>query len=247
MAKPGKPRNTSALERRSFLKSIGIAGAVGTTAAIPPALIPSAADAQMRIPTPTASPVPAYLFLNQDEQAFIEPAIDTLIPADDVGPGALESGVAIYIDRQLAGAFGNGARLYMQGPFEPGTPQQGYQLPLLPNELIRAGIADANAWCQSSRMKFFADLTPADRAVVLKELETNKATFRSVPPPAFFGMLLQLTMEGYFADPAYGGNKDKAVWKMIGFPGVGGMYADDIETYRNKPYPHETKSIQDFS
>jgi len=68
-----------------------------------------------------------------------------------------------------------------------------------------------------------------------------------VPARAFFNIVLQNTMEGYFADPIHGGNHNKAVWKMIGFPGAIGMYADDIEKYRNKKYDVEPKSIQDLS
>ena len=37
---------------------------------------------------------------------------------------------------------------------------------------------------------------------------------------AFFALLLQNTLEGYFADPIYGGNRDMAAWRMIGFPGA---------------------------
>jgi gluconate 2-dehydrogenase gamma chain len=253
MEKPGRHDAPSALERRGFLKSLGVAGVVGGVAALP-----AAAGAEMKMPGNAAQPAPAtatatanqsapaYIFFNPDEAVFIEKAVDTLIPSDAVGPGALESGVATYIDRQMAGAFGKGARLYMQGPFAEGTPQQGYQLPLLPSELIRAGIADAQAWCMSSRKDLFPSLSPGDRISVLTEIETGKAMFPTVPPAAFFAMLLQLTMEGYFADPIYGGNRNKAVWRMLGFPGVAGMYADKIEAYRNKPYPVEPQGIQDL-
>jgi gluconate 2-dehydrogenase gamma chain len=33
-------------------------------------------------------------------------------------------------------------------------------------------------------------------------------------------LLLQNTLEGYFADPIYGGNRDLGAWRMIGFPGA---------------------------
>jgi gluconate 2-dehydrogenase gamma chain len=45
----------------------------------------------------------------------------------------------------------------------------------------------------------------------------------------------------------YGGNRNNAVWKMIGFPGAIGMYGDVIEKYRNKQYDVAPKSIQDLS
>jgi gluconate 2-dehydrogenase gamma chain len=67
-----------------------------------------------------------------------------------------------------------------------------------------------------------------------------------VPTDTFFNLLLQLTVEGYFADPMYGGNKNKASWKMIGFPGATAMYADKIEPFRNRPYTAEPMSIQDL-
>ena len=54
-------------------------------------------------------------------------------------------------------------------------------------------------------------------------------------------------MEGYFADPMHGGNRNNAVWTMIGFPGAIGMYADVIEQYRNKQYVVAPQSIQDLS
>ena len=37
---------------------------------------------------------------------------------------------------------------------------------------------------------------------------------------AFFNTLRTHTMEGLFADPIYGGNKDFAGWRLVGFPGA---------------------------
>ena len=56
--------------------------------------------------------------------------------------------------------------------------------------------------------------TPAD---ALKAIEAGQAEFAQIPARTFFGVLFQNTMEGYFADPMYGGNRNSAVWKMIGF------------------------------
>ena len=47
-----------------------------------------------------------------------------------------------------------------------------------------------------------------------------------MPSNVFFESLLDVTIEGFFSDPAYGGNRDMAAWKMIGFPGA---YADFYE------------------
>jgi gluconate 2-dehydrogenase gamma chain len=43
-------------------------------------------------------------------------------------------------------------------------------------------------------------------------------------------------MEGFFADPLYGGNRDMVSWKMIGFPGARYDYRDHIDKH-NVPYP----------
>ena len=81
-----------------------------------------------------------YLFFNAAEARFIEAAVERLIPPDEIGPGALEAGVPNYIDRQLGGAWGAGERLYRSGPWQQGTPTQGYQLPFTPAELFRNAL-----------------------------------------------------------------------------------------------------------
>ena len=172
-----------------------------------------------------------FRYFTPPEAAAIVALVDTLIPKDDVGPGGVEVGVPIFIDREMAGAYGRGARMYLDGPFGEGTPQQGYQLPLPPAELYRIGIADLNAWCARTRgRKDIRPVSAADRTAALKALEAGQAEFTQIPSRTFFSILLQNTMEGYFADPMYGGNRNSAVWAMIGFPGAVGMYADLIET-----------------
>ena len=142
----------------------------------------------------------------------------------------------MFIDRQLAGAFGNGARLYRQGPFLPGKPEHGYQLALTPREFFRAGIEAANEWTRKTYGKDFDRLTEAERVEAMKALEEGKPEFAGFKSSMFFDQLLQLTMEGFFADPIYGGNRDKAAWKMIGFPGLPASYREEIKTYFNKKY-----------
>jgi gluconate 2-dehydrogenase gamma chain len=60
----------------------------------------------------------------------MEAAVDALIPADETGPGALEAGVATYIDRQMA-AFGLGYRMYRAGSYGEGTPHRVTREPKL--------------------------------------------------------------------------------------------------------------------
>jgi gluconate 2-dehydrogenase gamma chain len=242
----------SSADRRKFLELVGVAGAAA--GALPFSGTASAADTPPRHTThkrPAATvgsriASAGYQFFNTEESAFVEAAVDVLIPADAVGPGASALGVAGYIDRQLVGGYGKGDRLYLEGPFGEGTPQQGYQLPMTPAELIRAGISDVNDFARRKHTQSFDLLSAVDRAEVMAELDGNKVDLPTVPTATFFNLLLQLTIEGYFADPMYEGNKNKAAWKMIGFPGATAMYADKIEPFRNKLYATEPMGIQDL-
>jgi len=245
-----KRKNEGTAGRRDFLKLVGITGAAVSSLPLSEtvsAAMPAAHKAHNSVAACGPRTISAgYEFFNTDESAFIESAVDTLIPADTVGPGAAELGVATYIDRQMAGSYGKGDRLYLEGPFGEGTSQQGYQLPLTPSELIRIGIADINNYTQKQYNKTFATLSAEDRLAVMLELDEKKVNLPSLPTETFFGLLLQLTIEGYLADPMYGGNKEKASWKMIGFPGASAMYMDKIEPFRNKPYTAEPMGIQDL-
>jgi len=187
----------------------------------------------------------AYGWLTRPEQAFIEAAVARLIPADELGPGAKEAGVSYFIDQQLAGAYGTMARNYKQGPWPEGTPQQGYQSRLMPQEVYRAAIVEINAYCTGRYGKVFGALPAAQQDEMLGDLEAGKVALESVGASFFFGLLLANTMEGFFADPIYGGNRDKIGWKLVSFPGVAAVYSDFIDKH-NVPYNAEPVSIVDL-
>jgi len=233
-----------ARQRRVFLQALSGAGA----AAIGTGALAAEGAGQCRSQHTNEVAWPnGYLFFNPVEVPIAAAAVDAFIPADATGPGGVEAGVVFYIDRQMAGSFGGGARLYLQGPFAEGTPQQGWQLPMTPAQVMRAGLADLDAFSLERHNSRFGQLSPDDRDVILKEVEAGRVAGSNVPPRLFFELLLSLVQEGYFGDPIYGGNRGKGVWKMIGFPGVGGMYMRDVVEYRNKRYPADPKSIEDFS
>ena len=236
------------VNRRDVLRLVGAASAgtlpLGTAAACDEPQKPEAA--QNAAPA-AAPPSPRYAFFNFEEVLFIEAAVDTLVPSDEVGPGALELGVAGFIDGQMSSGYGRGDRMYLQGPFIEGTPEQGYQLRMTPAELMQAGIKDVDAHCREKYHASFHDITPSDRIAVLHSLEAGTATLATVPAQVFFNLLLELTLQGYFSDPIHGGNYGKASWKMIGFPGIGGMYADKITEYHNKRYVADPVGIQDLT
>lgn len=179
--------------------------AAGAAAAIP--LVPARAQ-------PPASGT--YVFLSPREAMFIEAAVARLIPMDDLGPGAREAGVPQFIDRQLGGAWGAGERLYTSGPWREGTLSQGYQLPFTPAELFRNTLREIDT-------EGFARLPPEQQDESLRKLEKER--------PQFFDSLLALTLEGFFGDPIYGGNRGMVGWKLIGFPGAYANYYDLVDRY----------------
>jgi gluconate 2-dehydrogenase gamma chain len=230
-------------DRREFLKSAIAGGAVAATAT---ASLPQAARAAQQ---PAAIPAGAgYTFFNPDEAAFVEALVDHMIPADELTPKGTDLGLNIFIDRALAGSWGKGDRLYMQGPWKQGTPSQGYQLPLTPADLYHAGIAATNRYCVKTYGKIFDQITADQRQEVLAGLNAGKVNFDDgLAARVFFTAVYQNVMEGMFADPIYGGNKNKAGWKMIGFPGVIQVHGQNIVNYKNKKFPGEPTGIADMS
>lgn len=160
-------------------------------------------------------------FLTDAEAAFIGAAVDRLLPEDDF-PSASQAGVVDYIDRQLAGPFGRGERIYLAGPIQRGTPQQGYQLGLVPAQVYREALA---ALLADGPGRDFPRRAPEQQDALLKQLESGAWMLGRIPSAVFFETLLANTIEGYFADPMYGGNRDMAGWRMIGFPGAFASYA----------------------
>ena len=234
------------IPRREFLKvasAASVAGA-GLTPVLP---IPAEAQSTPRVPGPSQTTTEARLILTEPQAAFLAAAADTIIPADELSPSGSECGLVIFIDRQLASAWGGGARVYRSGPFHQGTPEQGYQLPLTPRDFFAAGIAAANEWSMRTYGKVFDRLTPAQRTEALKAMEEGKAEFVDFDSKLFFQRLLVINLEGFFSDPIYGGNRNKASWRMLQFPGLPATYAGKIDEYRNKRYITEPQSIEDFS
>jgi gluconate 2-dehydrogenase gamma chain len=162
-----------------------------------------------------------YVFFTGAEAAFIEAVVARLIPRDELGAGAVEAGVPAFIDRQMAGEFGRGARWYMQGPWGPGEKTQGYQTRLTPAAIYRAAIRAIDAQVsREGKAATFAKLAAADQDEFLKRREKGAVQLSGVDAATFFDMLLQNTIEGFWSDPIYGGNRDMVGWKLIGFPGA---------------------------
>jgi gluconate 2-dehydrogenase gamma chain len=225
-------QNPPNVTRRSFVASVGAATVLPTAVA----LVTATADAASppgghpKPHTPAPAEKPVYLFFNVTEAQFIEAACERLIPADELGAGALAAGVPNYLDKQLGGAWGAGERLYRSGPWQPGTPSQGYQLPLTPAELFHIALRAINHDFEKRGSKFH-ELSPEAQDDYLKTLQNGGPDLDGVPSAVFFDMFLRMTVEGFFADPVYGGNRDMVAWRMIGFPGAYADYYEAIDRH----------------
>jgi Gluconate 2-dehydrogenase subunit 3 len=194
--------------RRAFL----IGAAVGAGAAA--GLVPDAI-AQTHPPHPAADSTattaqahthgPAYgAFFNDDDTATVAAFTERLMPGAPGKPGAKDAGVLNYIDLALSGAYADQQDFY------------------------RRGLAALDGYCRKTYNAPFAKLDAAKQDEVLGALEQGKASGFTWPTQqAFFNTLRTHTMEGMFADPIYGGNKDFAGWRLIGFPGAQPVFSPE--------------------
>ena len=190
---------------------------------------PGAAD------PPTAARPGPWLFFTADEAATIEAMVDRLIPADELTPGGKDMGCAVYIDRQLAGPQGRYEGRYMSGPFQQGTKQQGEQSSQTPNQHYRVALAALDKACRAKFAgKPFAQLSDTDKDAAISGLEDGSLKLDGTDAAAFFKLVLTDTQTGFLADPIYGGNKDMAAWKMIGFPGARYDYRDWVDRHNER-------------
>ena len=152
----------------------------------------------------------AGAFFNQEQAAAMAAFAERLMPGAPGKPGASEADVLNYIDLALAGAY---------------TDLQ---------EFYRRGLAQLDAYCRATHGRAFAQLDAGAQDEVISALDEGKATGFDWPTaPEFFVTVRTHTMEGMFADPIYGGNRDFAGWRLVGFPGAQGLFTPtDLESRR---------------
>ncbi len=163
-------------------------------------------------------------FFTEEEALTIAAAAARIFPSDESGPGANEAGVVIYIDRQLASAYGRDQYRYTQPPFDAGVREQGWQGKETPRELYRDGIAT---------LRGFTLLSAAEQDTLLAQIEHAP----------FFSLLRTHTIEGMFCDPMHGGNRGLIGWQLIGFPGPRMSYFDDIDQHDGTPFRPKPSSL----
>jgi len=126
---------------------------------------------------------------------ILEAFADRIIPRDEHSPSASEAGAVEYIDRSLG----------------------DYLAPEKPS--LRKGLLALDAFAQRVYHAPFAELSPGQQDEALTALESNKADGFEPDSRTFFQRIRQLTLEGMFGDPFYGGNRAYAGWDLIRYPG----------------------------
>jgi gluconate 2-dehydrogenase gamma chain len=194
--------------RRAFIVGAVGAGAVASTALVQTAYAKTQKAKAPTVKSPATAETPAAeravetfdghgVFFNDEHAATVAAFAERLMPGAPGKPGAHDANVINYIDLALAGAYADQQDFY------------------------RRGLAQLDAYCGKTYNQPFAKLSAAQQDEVIGALEQGKASeFEFPTAQAFFNTLRSHTMEGMFADPVYGGNKDFAGWKLVGFPGT---------------------------
>ncbi len=141
-------------------------------------------------------PASRWRALTEEEAKTLAAACDQIVPPDQ-DPGASEAGGVTFVDRQLA------------------TRQKKEK----PRWL--AGLRGLNATARRRHGMGFAELPFETQAAVLQDVEkgaVEAADWSGVAAPAFFALLREHTMMGFYGDPRHGGNKDRVSWRMLGVP-----------------------------
>jgi gluconate 2-dehydrogenase gamma chain len=186
-------------DRRAFLIGTVVgAGALAGSALVPEA---GAQSHDQHKANPTASHTGMSnghgAFLNDEDSLTIAAFAERLMPAAPDKPGARDAGVLNYIDLALAGAYADQQDFY------------------------RRGLVALDAYCRKTFKEPFRRLSAAQQDEAIMALEQGKASEFTWPSQqAFFNTVRTHTMEGMFADPVYGGNKNFAGWNLLAFPGA---------------------------
>jgi gluconate 2-dehydrogenase gamma chain len=190
-------RDDELFSRRELLKRSAVAGAVLTLPAFGTAHVGTAHAATT---SSAAAGSGSVSVLTPPQSAILEAMVERLVPADANGPGGKEAGAARYIEQSLAGGLAGG--LSKVAP------------------LYTAGLPAVDAYANSAYGAPFTALPPDKQDAVISDLQSNKATGFTPDSFTFFSAVHEHTLEGMFADPVYGGNKNFAGWNLVGYPGV---------------------------
>src|SRR5690625_377139 len=168
-------------------------------------------------------------FTRYEDFVVLEQASERIYPEDDHGPGAIELGVPYFIDKQLGGQWGLNARDYRQAPFVAGDASVD-QSRLIRADIFINGIRQMNDLSQSEFDTSFDEADVDQQIIILEAFENDEVEMKSVSSASFFDLLRMSVIEGVYADPLYGGNRNMEGWRMREYPGAVASYLDVIDS-----------------
>lgn len=169
-------------------------------------------------------------FTRYEDFNVLSHATERIYPEDANGPGAIGLGVPYFIDKQLAGEFGSNAKDYMRGPAQEIKGINTYQTLMNRGEVFIEGLRKINAVSEELHEAKFFSIEDEQKDAILQDLIDEKIELVGVSSGTFFNLLRQMTIEGAYSDPLYGGNKDMQGWKMKEHPGIRSSYFDLIDS-----------------
>src|SRR5699024_11113392 len=177
------------------------------------------------------------IFSRKEDIHTLSTAVERSIPEDDNGPVAIELSVPYFIDKSLASFWGNNAKSYMHDPFRQNdlvhyyqhkdtdqdnsgpntstkapTPTPRYHTSLNRGDIFLEGLRRMEQVSRDEYGNKFPDLSEEDQDEVLQSFENGDIDMNAINSVTFFNFLLQTTLEGAYADPVYGGNKNMMAW-----------------------------------
>ena len=223
--------------RRTFIKNSGLTvggvvlgGALGSLLIKDDKSTTITPETKNHAATPTANPNVALMFFTPNQYQITQAAAERIFPEDSNGPGAKELNAAIYIDHQLAGPWGSNTKDYRLGAFYKAEENQGPQTKLLRKDVFLAGLNSLNKYSIEQYKADFKELEATQQDEVLLAFSEGKVElYGKVSSSHFFNLLRTLTIEGVYADPMYGGNKEMLGWSMRKYPGSRMQYVTEIQ------------------
>ncbi len=168
----------------------------------------------------SSSDLDALTYFNDFQARTVEAIAERIIPGDKVHGGAAQAGVVFISTGQSAGFSTGLQRVY------------------------RLGLRELERFCERQFSSQFVELTEQQQNQVIQwflgdevgggnKLDRTQSPFREMAENegtaegielallhSMFAVIREHTVEGYFCDPIYGGNRGAVGWRLVGFPGV---------------------------
>lgn len=154
-------------------------------------------------------------FFWPEQRKQLEVLLDAILPGTQDSPGATDCGAAELVDRMLGD-----------------EPPAYYEVPAW-RRLYVDGLAALDAVCRARHRVALADATPVLATELLADLAAGTiegmpagqagqvvgATMGAGGQRQLFSVLRGHCIEGCFADPRWGGNRDSVMWRWYGYLG----------------------------